>query len=393
VETTPETAALLADLFERSQIVAELDGPQIEAWVSGLFALFDHEVTPGVFIDHCAAEGTPIAGLLCLAMAELLAGDDDSLAATAGQVVVDLDHELFPAARQVGASQLEQAWVVEAPFGRSIVLGFDNPIRMQSLEGYDIDAGHSVLVEVTEEGELEDLQLTGPPRTLLDEAVLVDDRVRVHEVTIEEAVQMVVSAWPEANVGHAMNGPGVGANQQFVRQRIRRAADYMLPSIASQVEQIDIRRGLDDAGFADANRVALSTLRAAVGDKPSEQIEDAAPELVELWSALIRGDGGDFSAREREALLWLEWADWLGAGIGMLRAGRGAEASGAALVDYVNRCPEVSSSIQKSDRGYAEWAFSLALELLEDRGALDEGVLNNEGYQALGPAMLTAWAP
>ena len=53
----------------------------------------------------------------------------------------------------------------------------------------------------------------------------------------------------------------------------------------------------------------------------------------------------------------------------------------------------MSSTIDKGDRDYAEWAFDVAIDLLIDEGVVADGVLTPAGHQALGPALVAAWAP
>ena len=132
MQTTPETQALLDELYDRSTIVEDLDGPQVEAWVSGLFALFDDEVTPGLFVAYCASKQTPVGAVLCAAIAELASEIDEPTATAARDAV--MPNLLPPAAAQIGSSQLTGAWSVRAPFGRSIVLGFDNLTEIPRLD-------------------------------------------------------------------------------------------------------------------------------------------------------------------------------------------------------------------------------------------------------------------
>jgi hypothetical protein len=91
-------------------------------------------------------------------------------------------------------------------------------------------------------------------------------------------------------------------------------------------------------------------------------------------------------------LLWLEWADWLGAGIGLLRRRDDGPLDGLVLVDLVNGCPEVSSTIHGDDREYAAWAFDIALEHLADAGLVVDRFLTEDGRASLHPSLLEAWA-
>lgn len=400
---TPETEALFAELFARCSVLEDLDGPQVEAFVSGLMPLFDDETTPIGFVDYCRQRPGPAAALVSRALGELVRGEDETLSAAAQAAVnailegSNTEPTLAPNLAQIGASVLTGAWAVTAPFGRSVMLGFSNPmaaaaaieIADEDLEGPGADDGrHSILVEVDEGGRVTDLQLSGAAEFMVEDAGSVDSRVVVESIALESGLTRIVHAWPDPDFVIESPGPGIAANQQFVRHRVWDATGTMLASIVLTEPTVDVRRGLTESEFAEANRAALSTLRAALGD-----LDGAAAETPSLaaWSGVVRGDGGELSGRERDALLWLEWADWLGAGIGLMRAGEGAEVSGAALVDHVNRCPEVSSAIDKADREYAEWAFTVAIDVLEDAGAVDAGCLTANGRAALVPALVQVW--
>jgi len=381
VDTTQESETLLAELLERSEIVAELGGPQIEAWVSGLFPIFHGDVTAERFVSYCNESGSDHAGLLCAALATIADGD---LAALAAEVARGIDVNDAATARQIGSSVASQAWKVEAPFGTSLVIGFDTD---DSAFDPAIDTSHSILIELGDLGQIDDLQLAGAPQELLAEAAEEGDRVRVHAMPIEEVAIAIAGAWPHVALDEGSIGPGLLANQMFVRARLRDLLPEPLPVIEVAGHEVDVQRGMSDAEFADANRAALSTLQSAVGAPPAESSVDYAS-----WVGVVRGDGGVLSARERDGLLWLEWADWLGAGIGLLRAGVGSAVTGATLVDFVNRCPEVSSTVSAADRDYAEWAFEVAIDLLTDAGAVADGVLTQGGYDSLHGGLAAAWS-
>ena len=398
MQTTPEGEALLDDLVERIGAVDGLTGPQVEAWASGLFPLFDDSLSVEAFADRCAHRGSAAAHVVIAALVELTEGLGAGRGAQADALLTLGEADKSPIAAQVGTSEIVGAWRVKAPFGESYVLACDNatpiadvhPHAELTLADEPVDLRHSILVEVDDSGALEDLQLAGPAFDLLDEASAADGRVVVTELEIADAVARIIDAWPTDAGDPRRFGPGVSANQQFVRRRILKASGTVLHPIELVESVVDVRRGLDDAEYADANRAALSTLRAALRiDAPAEAGDDGA---IALWAAIIRGDAGDLSVRERDALLWLEWADWLGAGIGLSRAGAGVGVDGEVLVDLVNRCPEVSSTISKADRDYAAWAFSIALELLEDVSVIEGGHLTAVGHASVVPALFRAWS-
>ena len=395
--TSPEAEELLADLYERAAVVDSLDGPQIEGWASGLFAVFGDVVSAEDFVDYCAAQGTTTGHVVCAAIGELADGVDPRLAerARAGAART----ELTGVSEQFGQSILTGAWSVDAPFGSSIILGFDGPAippqagaeappSAEAPDGDMVDNRHAILVE-HRDGRVEDLQLAGPAQLLLDEVVASDGRVQVSELDVAEALDRIIAMWPGKRVSHEL-GPGFEVNQHFVRRRVYLGSGTALEKVTVESDEVDIRRGLSADEYADANRAALSTLQAALGTVQPDQQQVERPE-GQAWMAVIRGDAAGVSPRERDALMWLEWADWLGVGIGLHRAGAGAEMNGGAFVDLVNRCPEVSSTIDKADRDYAEWAFEVALDLLADSEVGQAGKLTEAGLAALGPAMVAAW--
>ena len=123
MQTTPEYGSLLEELYERASIVVDLDGPQLEAWVSGLFPVFDTDISIGDFVTYCADARTGRGAVLIAAIAELSDGLD---VATSDLARGSLDPELLPDwSATIGTSELTGAWTVTAPFGRSIVLGFN----------------------------------------------------------------------------------------------------------------------------------------------------------------------------------------------------------------------------------------------------------------------------
>ena len=90
--------------------------------------------------------------------------------------------------------------------------------------------------------------------------------------------------------------------------------------------------------------------------------------------------------------LALEWADWLGAVIGVARAGEGCAVDGSVMVDFVNRCPEVTTTIPKADRGRIEWAFDTVIEPWTEWGLLDDdGRMTSLGLSVLPAALRRAW--
>jgi hypothetical protein len=119
---------------------------------------------------------------------------------------------------------------------------------------------------------------------------------------------------------------------------------------------------------------------------------------VELWlraaAALIspREEPG-LEAEEEATLYSLEDADWLGAVVGVVRAGVGASAEPIAFVRYIAECPEVESSPQDLDEDlFVETGFELVLPTWEAVAAVDENRrLTPLGAWGLPRALALAW--
>ena len=97
-------------------------------------------------------------------------------------------------------------------------------------------------------------------------------------------------------------------------------------------------------------------------------------------------------APTQQAILELEWADWLGATIGLSRSTAGIDVDGAALVQLINRCPEITTTIPKQDAARIGWAFEQTLYAWAVTGVLDgAGALTEAGRWLLPRAALAAW--
>jgi hypothetical protein len=97
---------------------------------------------------------------------------------------------------------------------------------------------------------------------------------------------------------------------------------------------------------------------------------------------------------EEAALLSLEHADWLAAAIVTVREGAGCEASGEALADAVNHCPEVSleADLDIDEELHLEAAFSTAALAWLALGLVNRDErLTPLGVWALPRALARAW--
>jgi hypothetical protein len=142
----------------------------------------------------------------------------------------------------------------------------------------------------------------------------------------------------------------------------------------------------------------------AGGERPYEHMMRAAgwEELpdgddIELWLGSV---GGMFSPRqdtglaieEEASIMAVQLGDWLGAVIGLVRAGVGASTSPEALVSYINDCPEVEGEIDPEDASPLQRAFELVLPAWEAAGAVDaRRRLTALGRWGLPRALAWAW--
>lgn len=386
------TESLSAELFRRSSVVLSFDGAQVEAWCSGLFAAWDSDAEAKEFIDYCATAGGPVAALVCRGLAAVSGG---AVADHALKVATPLQ-DLLPAnGTQIGSIRFHQAWVVTGVDSVSVVFGCGV-----------LGADHSLLFELDSDGSLVDIQAGGRPRDLLvmapGEDVDVDDAdaetlelegLAIDEANLETAVQHVVRAWEVAAEAEQLWSPTTRANERIAARRLEAAIGRELVALRHVPPSTDAYpfRGLSEVEFREANAASLSTLRSALGKLPDPST-GADSAAFAAWTAALIGDITDLDAAETEAVRWLEWADWLGAGLGLLRAGPGSAADPEVLVTMVNRCPEVSSTIDARDREWALYAFGLVVEHLTDNGVIVDGQLSDDGYDTLGPAMVAAWS-
>ncbi len=298
--------------------------------------------------------------------------------------VIELSGPLPPAPEEPVDELLvpHAAWRVSSRWSQSVVISW----------GDEEGENFSILVEISEDGVLEDLLLGEFAEQMIAGLKDADDgRVRVETWDVAHAGDVVGQAWRAAAAETRPRSSGLRANQWFAATQLEPLVGERLAEIGHRDEPVDLLRGMSATEFDQANAAARSTLRAAVGQAAVEQ--EADPSLAAGWRAVVSCDVAGLEPHERDGLLFLEWADWLGIAIGLSRLQAPIEITPTLLVDLINRCPEVSSSIASGDREYVEWALSIAIEVLEGHGALSNATLNQSQQSAVVPAMWGAWAP
>ena len=151
---------------------------------------------------------------------------------------------------------------------------------------------------------------------------------------------------------------------------------------------------------------AADRIRAGVKDRawPYRHIADAAgwsgqPPAkdqqccVEAAGALIgmREDSG-LDVEQSSLIMAIDPAAWLGAVIGLVRAGPGARADAGDLVGYLDACPEVEGELDDDDADLVQSAFELILHTWEATGVVDaRHRLTGLGSWVVPRALAWAW--
>ncbi|RMH71632.1 MAG: hypothetical protein D6683_14415, partial [Actinomyces sp.] len=164
-----------------------------------------------------------------------------------------------------------------------------------------------------------------------------------------------------------------------------------------------VRRAVTAPSDSDDDLVAAFWVAAGLDQVPAgegrwaETVGEAvdADELVTVAGVVVGAvapvDLGPLPPAARDAVTILEWADWLGAVIETVRRGPGAPLDGESLVDAVNRCPEVTTTIPRRDRARLAWAFGVVTAAWPRAGLADGEALTPLGAAVLPRALDLAW--
>lgn len=375
-----ELAELFDELIERSGDFDQLPSAQREVWVSGLLASWrsdvvvaDPDAADAAFRNRCVESTSVVAGELGVVVADVLAA--------------------------VTASHPVQAWLVgrdETDPTRSVIISFAD----------GSDGEHCLLAEIEmladpDEACLVDLNFAGPHEDVVPDPMVVradmGDTITVEEVSIGDAAREVIAAWRIATKHPAAAaGSGLVMNQLAARSRLRACiegsedipGDLPLFTVAP-IATPSFTDGMSAEEVTEANAWAVGVLSSAL--RKLTPPPEPSPALIDAARGPIRGPIDHLDRAEQQALCFLEWADWLGIVIGLMRAGSGASVTPEVLVDLINRSDEVSSTVPDEDRAYMEFALEVAVAMWADGGVVEDGRLTDGGYAALVPAAREAW--
>jgi len=378
-----------AEIIHAAVVLDELESAsQAEAWSSGALADWWDLEAQGSLASSLAG-AAPVASAL---VAYLEGAEPEVLE--------------IPWGTDVGRHEVVAATELTSP---------DSPDELAVVLEYEAPSGARHDVSVTlHRGQLVDAVLS--PAGLLEAAEGAELALIRTSVAPEVAIKAVASALRSASVDEMSD------NARSNLPVLLRRFGVDLNRLASTDIVVDLApREPDDDRYAAS--LMISALRLDRDAEPpgsvvaafesfvsSAQSHDV--EVLTEVAGLERPDTNDFdtylrllgayfapvslrphTAEAQLALSQLEWADWLGAILGAIRAGTGTEIDGDVLVSMVNRCPEITTSIPKRDAAQVAWAFEQTLFSWEATGALDdEGRLTDAGTWLLPQAALAAWS-
>jgi hypothetical protein len=356
-----ELDELAAVVLEQADEIAGLDAARAEAWASDVLSLAaEAGVSPAILCDTLAEVGGDRAATALAA----LAGLHDELPS--------IDHPgTAPSwATAIGTSRCEGAWALRAGGSESVAFRFVDAA----------DDHHVITVDL----------VPGAPETIGEVIVGPGDLLdALHEEDAHidsEGVGPAALATRCIAALRVTTRPTLSAvaNGRLLLRRLADLTDVDIDPpvlVEDEVPQAPPRDPDDDAY---ALEILLRALEGVTGSEESDAV-------VEVAALVAPVDLAPLGPAERDAVLILEWADWLGAVIGLVRAGPGVAVDGAGMVDLVNRCPEVTTTIPKADRARIEWAFDTAIASWADLGIIADGRLTDFGVDVLPAALRRAW--
>ena len=395
------------------------DAARAEVWVSAVFGGWrqagvadglDPEAIDRELFDHLRADPSEAGLAIALAATSMDISGADALVGhlrSAG-MREPYWHEI------VGTAQPTGAWIVHDSEvdADSIIIEFV----------HDDGLGHSLLVEL-DHGAAVDV-LFGPDGLVKTLELDGERSLRVEAIDVSDAAGRVRSGFDQtAKEADPAVTEEFGMNVVLAIARLRRLGSEgaVVPAITTQKTTVIERDPEADAYASATLEAALRTMITAEPpagfDTAVEAFDvllaDGDPDVLLLLAEadhpvapgqesylaaagayVTPGPLAAFARPHRELIEMLEWADWLGAVIQLVRSGPGTPITPATLVDGINRCPEVVDTIPKAERRAVETAFDLVLHAWSATGIVDnENALTTVGAWVLPQALLFAWRP
>lgn len=398
-------SVIAADALVQAEQLIELDGPRAEAWGSDLAALALEASDDGI---------TRLVAALAEASGPAAAAALWALSAVTEAVDVG-DSALEPAptwATSLGTSRCTGAMILRERRWESVAFRFvdladdahvmvidlvppavgggDETVGEVNLGAVDLlevleeeDAG-IVVVEITRE-----VAAARVAKALASTVEPRDSAVANGRVLVIRLQSMVESA-PTAPVAVEVSIPEIPErdpeDDAYARDMLWRAVgDVAEPSTDALAQAAAALRGAAANDDPIAQWLAASVGPIDLDDTDADVVLAAVAATVSPASLIPL----DHDART--AVLDLEWADWLGAVIELIRRGPGTSVDPEALVNHINRNPEVTSTIPKKDRPRIGWAFGAVTDLWEPIGLADASGITTFGCAVLPRALDRAW--
>lgn len=383
----PEDVAgdLVDDVLAQADELPGLDAARAEAWGSDVIAL--------------AVEALGDLEPLVSELAERAALDDAAalvlrtVAAVAppGSVAVPRRIGLAPPfVAALGTSRCEGAWLLRAGPSRSVAFAFVDAHDDRHIVTADLEPGSG-----GDDEELGEVAV-GPAEMLATAREAAHDGATIELVIEPASPEELAGRVVDAIGATARPRPSAVVNGHLLARRLEAILGVPVDAPVAVTEAPPEAPPRDPADDAHARSVLRGALTRSPGASVSGAfaVDDEATSRIDELADLVAPESlAPLSPRERDAVLILEWADWLGAVLGLVRAGPGARADGEALVDLVNRCPEVTSPIPKADRDRIAWAFDVVVEAWSELGVVDAaGALTEAGVGLLPAALDRAWS-
>jgi hypothetical protein len=423
--TGPDDA--LDELLGEGAMLLDLDAARAEAWASGLLADWsDHDALLAALEGPhreaarrapASREAGPRAEVGALAIAVALV----PMLPQARRVVDVLGGrgvEPPPFAPFVGTAQAVGAWNIDDRHGpgRSIVVEYEHGdgVRHDMLAELDGDVAVDLLVgppgvvdaardaddrrlavEPTSPAYALDAIRRGMQRVLDGEVAFVTDAYLLNHALFASRVglpirmpDLVAIAGAEQEDAPSDDPEGDAAARAPLASALGGRRDAPAPD-ELVVAAAAAWRAAIDRDDADAVAVAFDARVDRDGARGLDDVE----VLTRLAGAYVgRGPRTAMAPAAARAVDALEWADWLGAVLQLVRDGAGADASGEQLVRNINRCPEVTTSVPKRDAPAVASAFECASVAWRVAGAVDDdGRLTELGVWLLPRALAGAW--
>lgn len=215
-----------------------------------------------------------------------------------------------------------------------------------------------------------------------------DGRARDHEAARKAALDLdeIDVAFDDEELDAAWDAERAEA-VEVLRKALPEIRQLPIPHAAVRDAAAALRPLLAHGGWT------YSSMRGAAGWTPKRLPKDD----LELWLGAAGGlieprDDTGMGVEEESALMALEVADWLGAVLGLVRAGVGAPAEPEDLLRYVDECPELEGERDADDDSVLLLAFELVLPAWEATGAIDSNRrLTDLGRRGLPRALAWAW--